>query len=193
MENNSNNKWLRILQPVGFILATILASMAIAVGGMKLASRFNLTTSREQAALSRLVLSGTEAVLPGRGTTTEGDGWVLRNTRGMYTLTLDGAEFEAQDGAAVEIDGDLTVELKRGSRNRIFSKGNGIRIHSGLLTIQGEGSLDIEAEDTGIQGAGKEKEADSPDRASSEAAVRIKGSNVTVRGKKDSISCRQLP
>lgn len=139
MENNSNNKWLRILQPVGFILATILASMAIAVGGMKLASRFNLTTSREQAALSRLVLSGTEAVLPGRGTTTEGAGWVLRNTRGMYTLTLDGAEFEAQDGAAVEVDGDLTVELKRGSRNRIFQKEMGSGSIPGFSPFRGRG------------------------------------------------------
>ena len=77
----------------------------------------------------------------------EGNGWRLRNSRDSYTLTLDNAVIEntvmenaESSRPAIDITGDLTIELKEGSGSWIRSEGAGIRIHSGTLVIRGKGS-----------------------------------------------------
>ena len=85
-----------------------------------------------------------------------------RNSRDSYTLTLDNAVIEntvmentvmenaESSRPAIDITGDLTIELKEGSGSWIRSEGAGMRIHSGTLVIRGKGSLDIEAKTAGI-------------------------------------------
>lgn len=130
------------------IVLVILLCTAVSGGGMLLASRYGLTRSREQVPLEALAMCREPVELPQRGAVTKGEGWTLRNSRGSYTLTLDGAAIEPEEqeglGPALEVKGDLTVELKQGSGSRIRSEGPGIRIESGIVTITGKGSLEIE-------------------------------------------------
>mgnify|MGYP000609248908 CR=1 FL=1 len=107
--------------------------------------------------------------LPERGKMVEGKGWRLRNSRDSYTLTLDNAVIEntvmestESSHPAIDITGDLTIELKEGSGSWIRSEGAGIRIHSGTLVIRGKGSLDIEAKTAGILGEPDGKTARRP-------------------------------
>ena len=83
----------------------------------------------------------------------EGEGWRLRNSRDIYTLTLDNAMIGDGSGQpAISISGDLIMELKKDSGNWISSDGNGIQIEAGTLVIRGAGSLKIDAGGTAIAG-----------------------------------------
>ena len=155
----------RTVRAVLFIILIIAFCTAISSAGIYLASRYGLTQSREQVPLTALYLGNEGKVeLPGRGKMAEGNGWRLRNSRDSYTLTLDNAVIEntvmentvmenaESSRPAIDITGDLTIELKEGSGSWIRSEGAGIRIHSGTLVIRGKGSLDIEAKTAGILG-----------------------------------------
>ena len=169
----------RTVRAVLFIILIIVFCTAISSAGIYLASRYGLTQSREQVPLTALYLGNEGKVeLPGRGKMVEGKGWRLRNSRDSYTLTLDNAVIEntvmkntvmestESSPPAIDITGDLTIELKEGSGSWIRSEGAGIRIHSGTLVIRGKGSLDIEARTAGILGNRTEN---------SQAALRLEG------------------
>ena len=128
--------------------------------------------------------------LPGRGKMAEGNGWRLRNSRDSYTLTLDNAVIEntvmenaESSRPAIDITGDLTIELKEGSGSWIRSEGAGIRIHSGTLVIRGKGSLDIEAKTAGILGNRTEN---------GQAALRLEGGQLDIKGTYAGISCPEV-
>ena len=139
----------RTVRAVLFIILIIVFCTAISSAGIYLASRYGLTQSREQVPLTALYLGNEGKVeLPGRGKMAEGNGWRLRNSRDSYTLTLDNAVIEntvmknismentvmenaESSRPAIDITGDLTIELKEGSGSWIRSEGAGIRIHSG--------------------------------------------------------------
>ena len=132
----------RTVRAVLFIILIIVFCTAISSAGIYLASRYGLTQSREQVPLTALYLGNEGKVeLPGRGKMAEGNGWRLRNSRDSYTLTLDNAGIEntvmestESSHPAIDITGDLTIELKEGSGSWIRSEGAGIRIHSGTLS-----------------------------------------------------------
>ena len=84
---------------------------------------------------------------------------------------------------AIDITGDLTIELKEGSGSWIRSEGAGIRIHSGTLVIRGKGSLDIEAKTAGILGNRTEN---------SQAALRLEGGQLDIKGTYAGISCPEV-
>ena len=139
----------RTVRAVLFIILIIVFCTAISSAGIYLASRYGLTQSREQVPLTTLYLGNEGKVeLPGRGKMAEGNGWRLRNSRDSYTLTLDNAVIEntvmentvmenaESSRPAIDITGDLTIELKEGSGSWIRSEGAGIRIHSGTLVIR---------------------------------------------------------
>ena len=186
----------RTVRAVLFIILIIVFCTAISSAGIYLASRFGLTQSREQVPLTALYLGNEGNVeLPGRGKMVEGNGWKLRNSRDSYTLTLDNAVMEntaMEDTAmentqsfrpAIDIAGDLTIELKEGSGNWLRSEGAGIRIHSGTLVIRGKGSLDIEAGTAGILGNRT---------GNSQAALRLEGGHLDIKGTYAGISCPEV-
>lgn len=148
----------RTVRAILFIGLVVVFCTAISSAGLFLASRFGLTRSREQVPLTALSIGSQGAVtLPQRGRMVEGDGWKLRNSRDIYTLTLDNAVIEAGMSEAgpepaVTVVGDLIIELKEDSGNWIKSEGVGILAESGTLVIRGTGSLNIEAGDTAIKG-----------------------------------------
>ena len=139
MERISKGFAGRTVRAVLFIILIIVFCTAISSAGIYVASRFGLTQSREQVPLTALSLGDEGKVeLPGRGKM----GWRLRNSRDIYTLTLDNAVIEsagagnAADGntveedaaegslsaknpgtsrPAIDITGDLIIELKEGS------------------------------------------------------------------------------
>ena len=178
----------RTVRAVLFIIAFCTA---ISSAGIYLASRYGLTQSREQVPLTALYLGNEGKVeLPGRGKMAEGNGWRLRNSRDSYTLTLDNAVIEntvmestESSHPAIDITGDLTIELKEGSGSWIRSEGAGIRIHSGTLVIRGKGSLDIEAKTAGILGNRTEN---------SQAALRLEGGQLDIKGTYAGISCPEV-
>ena len=155
---------------------------AISSAGIYLASRYGLTQSREQVPLTALYLGNEGKVeLPERGKMVEGKGWRLRNSRDSYTLTLDNAVIEntvmestESSHPAIDITGDLTIELKEGSGSWIRSEGAGIR---------GKGSLDIEAKTAGILGNRTEN---------SQAALRLEGGQLDIKGTYAGISCPEV-
>ena len=181
----------RTVRAVVFIILIIVFCTAISSAGIYLASRFGLTQSREQVPLTALYLGNEGKVeLPGRGKMVEGNGWRLRNSRDSYTLTLDNAVIEntvmestESSHPAIDITGDLTIELKEGSGSWIRSEGAGIRIHSGTLVIRGKGSLDIEARTAGILGNRTEN---------SQAALRLEGGQLDIKGTYAGISCPEV-
>ena len=181
----------RTVRAVVFIILIIVFCTAISSAGIYLASRFGLTQSREQVPLTALYLGNEGKVeLPGRGKMVEGKGWRLRNSRDSYTLTLDNAVIEntvmestESSHPAIDITGDLTIELKEGSGSWIRSEGAGIRIHSGTLVIRGKGSLDIEAKTAGILGNRTEN---------SQAALRLEGGQLDIKGTYAGISCPEV-
>lgn len=138
------------LRAICSIILVIVLCTAVSGAGVFLASRYGLTQSREQVPLTALSIGNkTSVTLPQKGEVTEGEGWILRNSRGNYTLTLDGAVIEgldSEDGPTpgITVTGDLTMELKEGSGNWIRSNGAGIRMESGLLSIRGRGKLEIQ-------------------------------------------------
>ena len=181
----------RTVRAVLFIILIIVFCTAISSAGIYLASRYGLTQSREQVPLTALYLGNEGKVeLPGRGKMVEGNGWRLRNSRDSYTLTLDNAVIEntvmestESSHPAIDITGDLTIELKEGSGSWIRSEGAGIRIHSGTLVIRGKGSLDIEAKTAGILGNRTEN---------SQAALRLEGGQLDIKGTYAGISCPEV-
>lgn len=181
----------RTVRAVVFIILIIVFCTAISSAGIYLASRFGLTQSREQVPLTALYLGNEGKVeLPERGKMVEGKGWRLRNSRDSYTLTLDNAVIEntvmestESSHPAIDITGDLTIELKEGSGSWIRSEGAGIRIHSGTLVIRGKGSLDIEAKTAGILGNRTEN---------SQAALRLEGGQLDIKGTYAGISCPEV-
>ena len=191
----------RTVRAVVFIILIIVFCTAISSAGIYLASRFGLTQSREQVPLTALYLGNEGKVeLPGRGKMVEGNGWRLRNSRDSYTLTLDNAIIEntvmknismentvmenaESSRPAIDITGDLTIELKEGSGSWIRSEGAGIRIHSGTLVIRGKGSLDIEAKTAGILGNRTEN---------GQAALRLDGGQLDIKGTYAGISCPEV-
>lgn len=150
MERISKEFIGRTVRAVLFIGLTILICTMVSSAGILLASRFGLTTSREQVPLTYLSIGGEEAVLPDRGKITKGDGWTIRNTRGRYILTLSDLFLE---GEGIVIEGDLDLELRQNSENYIMTQGPGIKKGAGTLNIKGEGSLEIISGEKGIQGA----------------------------------------
>lgn len=181
----------RTVRAVLFIILIIVFCTAISSAGIYLASRYGLTQSREQVPLTALYLGNEGKVeLPGRGKMVEGNGWRLRNSRDSYTLTLDNAVIEntvmestESSHPAIDITGDLTIELKEGSGSWIRSEGAGIRIHSGTLVIRGKGSLDIEAKTAGILGNRTEN---------GQAALRLEGGQLDIKGTYAGISCPEV-
>ena len=191
----------RTVRAVLFIILIIVFCTAISSAGIYLASRYGLTQSREQVPLTALYLGNEGKVeLPGRGKMVEGNGWRLRNSRDSYTLTLDNAVIEntvmknismentvmenaESSRPAIDITGDLTIELKEGSGSWIRSEGAGIRIHSGTLVIRGKGSLDIEAKTAGILGNRTEN---------GQAALRLEGGQLDIKGTYAGISCPEV-
>ncbi len=186
----------RTVRAVLFIILIIVFCTAISSAGIYLASRYGLTQSREQVPLTALYLGNEGKVeLPERGKMVEGKGWRLRNSRDSYTLTLDNAVIEntvmkntvmestESSHPAIDITGDLTIELKEGSGSWIRSEGAGIRIHSGTLVIRGKGSLDIEAGTAGILGNRT---------GNSQAALRLEGGQLDIKGTYAGISCPEV-
>lgn len=146
----------RTVRAILFIGLVAVFCTAVSSAGLLLASRFGLTRSREQVPLTGLSIAGHgEVELPQRGKAVEGEGWKLRNSRDIYTLTLDNAMIESaapsdSKSPAIAVHGDLIIELKQGSGNWVKSQGVGILETSGTLVIRGKGSLNIEAGDTAI-------------------------------------------
>lgn len=169
----------RTIRAVLFIGLSIACCIGVASLGVFVAGKYGLTTSREQVPLSYLAIAGEEVELPQRGKITEGTGWTLRNTRGMYTLTLDDAVVETKgETAAVEVFGDLVLELKKGTKSRLEGQGNAVKKGEGTLTIRGEGSLEIQSDAAAVTGSweGEEEDRLHP------SAVRLEGGNLEIRG-----------
>lgn len=195
MEKISKEFVARTVRAVLFIFLVIIFCTAVSTAGIFLAARFGLTQSREQVPLTALSIGKEGLVeLPGRGKMVEGDGWRLRNSRDIYTLTLDNAVIE---GSAIDVTGDLILELKEESGNWIRSKGPGIRIQSGTLVIRGKGSLSVESEDIGIRGQEGEKGQKAEGRQKAEGAdgvtaVRVEGGQLDIKGRYGGIDCREV-
>ena len=154
MKNLSKEFVGRTIRALLFIGLVVILCTAVSSAGLFLASRFGLTKSREQVPLTALSIEGEGSVeLPQRGKMVEGEGWRLRNSRDIYTLTLDNAMIGDESGQpAISITGDLIMELKKDSGSWINSGGNGIQIEAGTLVIRGAGSLKIDAGGTAIAG-----------------------------------------
>ncbi len=154
MKNLSKEFVGRTIRALLFIGLVVILCTAVSSAGLFLASRFGLTKSREQVPLTALSIEGEGSVeLPQRGKMVEGEGWRLRNSRDIYTLTLDNAMIGDGSGQpAISITGDLIMELKKDSGSWINSGGNGIQIEAGTLVIRGAGSLKIDAGGTAIAG-----------------------------------------
>ena len=141
----------RTIRAIMFILLVILLCTAISGAGIYLASKYGLTTSVEQVPLTSLSIGeDREIELPIRGRMTEGEGWKLRNSRDVFTLTLDNAVIEGpvtKEGPqpAISVTGDLILELRKDSGNWVSSQGVGIYSEAGTLIIKGEGSLVIQS------------------------------------------------
>lgn len=179
----------RTVRAILFIAIVVILCTAVSGTGLFLASRFGLTRSKGQVPLTALSVGQEGPVkLPVRGEMTEGNGWKLRNSRDVYTLTLDGAVIDGREKGAGErpqpaiyVSGDLTIDLKAGSRNRIGSDRVGILADTGTLVIRGEGSLEIQAGETGV--AGDEVELSGKDiviEAGSRDGIGIKASSLTI-------------
>ena len=186
MKNLPKEFFGRTARAILFIGLVVVFCTTVSSAGMFLASRFGLTQSREQVPLTALSIGRDgEVKLPQRGKMVEGNGWKLRNSRDIYTLTLDNAVIEeAEEGearAAVCISGDLIMELREGSGNWIHSEGVGILADSGTLVIRGNGSLEISAGQTGIDAADLElARKESVIRAEAEDRIGIRASSLAV-------------
>ena len=186
MKNLPKEFFGRTARAILFIGLVVVFCTTVSSAGMFLASRFGLTQSREQVPLTALSIGRDgEVKLPQRGKMVEGNGWKLRNSRDIYTLTLDNAVIEeAEEGearAAVCISGDLIMELREGSGNWIHSEGVGILADSGTLVIRGNGSLEISAGQTGIDAADLELAGkESVIRAEAEDGIGIRAASLAV-------------
>lgn len=146
----------RMVRTVLFIGLVAACCAGVATFGMFVASKFNLTTSRNQVPLTSVKIEGEKVLIPENGKTTREAGWTLRNSRGQYILTLDELEAGSLDTA-----------------EPVIKKG------TGTLTIRGEGSLELESADAEAISSdwnGEELDADHP------SAVRLEAGNLTFTG-----------
>lgn len=173
-----------ILKALLFIGLVMICCPGVVFLGLFAASKLGLTTSRAQVPLSRVVMEGEAMPIPLQGKVTEGNGWVLRNSRGQYTLTLDGLRAGSleDETPALEVQGDLTLVLKKGTDSVLLSAGPAIKKGPGTLTIRGEGSLRLQGE-TALEGEWKEEtlNQDSP------SALRIEGGKLTFAGEERAV------
>ena len=180
MEHQTKEFAGRMLRTVLFIFLVSGCSMAVALAGLKLASTFDLTTSREQVTLTELEILGESVPLPVRGKAEEGAGWTLRNSRGNYTLTLDGFLGESDDSRipVIWVQGDLTLNLKEGTGSVLTAKGFAIEKGAGTLTVNGKGSLQIRADGCAVASRwrGESTEENQP------SAIRLEGGILDWRG-----------
>lgn len=152
----------RIGRAILFIGLVVILCTVVSSAGLFLASRFRLTNSSDQIPLTALSIGQEGPIkLPRRGKMIEGNGWKLRNSRDVYTLTLDNAVIEGsgteeKPQPAIYVSGDLIMELKEGSGNQISSDRVGILADSGTLAIRGPGSLEIKAGQIGVDADGLE-------------------------------------
>lgn len=168
-----------ILKALLFIGLVMICCPGVVFLGLFAASKLGLTTSRAQVPLSYVAIAGEEAPIPLQGKVTEGKGWVLRNSRGQYTLTLDGLQAGSleEEAPALEIQGDLILVLKKGTENGLLSAGPALKKGPGTLTIRGDGSLTLQGE-TALEGEWQE-ETLSQDNPS---ALRMEGGSLTLAG-----------
>ena len=82
----------RMVRTILFIGLVAACCAGVATFGMLVASKFNLTTSRNQVPLISVKIEGEKVLIPENGKTTREAGWTLRNSRGQYILTLDEME-----------------------------------------------------------------------------------------------------
>ena len=108
----------RMVRTVLFIGLVAACCAGVATFGMFVASKFNLTTSRNQVPLTSVKIEGEKVLIPENGKTTREAGWTLRNSRGQYILTLDELEAGSLDTAepVIEVEGDLILQLKKDTR-----------------------------------------------------------------------------
>ena len=102
----------RMVRTVLFIGLVAACCAGVATFGMLVASKFNLTTSRNQVPLTSVKIEGEKVLIPENGKTTREAGWTLRNSRGQYILTLDELEAGSLDTAepVIEVEGDLILQ-----------------------------------------------------------------------------------
>ena len=158
-----------IVKTLLFIGLVMFFCPAVVFLGLFAASKLGLTTSRVQVPLSHVAIDGEEIPIPLQGKVTEGKGWVLRNSKGQYTLTLDGLKAGSLERKtpALEIQGDLTLVLKKGA---------------GTLTIRGEGSLRLQGE-TALEGEWKEETLNQDEPS----ALRIEGGKLVFTGEETAL------
>lgn len=78
----------RMVRTVLFIGLVAACCAGVATFGMFVASKFNLTTSRNQVPLTSVKIEGEKVLIPENGKTTREAGWTLRNSRGQYISDL---------------------------------------------------------------------------------------------------------
>ena len=171
----------RMVRTVLFIGLVAACCAGVATFGMLVASKFNLTTSRNQVPLTSVKIEGGKVLIPENGKTTREAGWTLRNSRGQYILTLDEMEAGSLDTAepVIEVEGDLILQLKKDTVSHLESQEPVIKKGTGTLTIRGEGSLELESASGNAVCSdwnGGELDADHP------SAVRLEGGNLTFTG-----------
>lgn len=168
-----------IVKAILFIGLVMFFCPAVVFLGLFAASKLGLTTSRAQVPLSRVMISGEEVPIPLQGKVTEGNGWVLRNSKGQYTLTLNGLQAGSpeKESPALEIRGDLTIVLKKGTKSELLSAYTALKKGAGTLTIRGEGSLTLQGK-TALRGEWKEETMNQDEPS----ALRIEGGNLTFTG-----------
>ena len=84
---------------------------------------------------------------------------------------------------AIDITGDLTIELKEGSGSWIRSEGAGIRIHSGTLVIGEKEAWTLKPKQQAYWGTG---------RKTGQAALRLEGGQLDIKGTYAGISCPEV-
>ena len=128
----------------------LIGMVMVCMTGMIL-SGCSLFDSKENLSLQ---ISGEEIEIPAKNEVTQGTGWTLENKDGDYVLTLSGANLKQspddKSGAALCVEGDLSVVLQKGTENSIQAQDYGIKVAGGELVIRGQGSLSIQSDNTGI-------------------------------------------
>ena len=184
MKNNMKEFTGGIVKAILFIGLVMFFCPAVVFLGLFAASKLGLTTSRAQVPLSQVVIAGEEVPIPLQGKVTEGNGWVLRNSKGQYTLTLDGLKAGSleKEAPALEIRGDLTLVLKKGTESELLSADTALKKGAGTLTIRGEGSLTLQGE-TALKGEWKEETLNQDEPS----ALRIEGGNLIFTGEETAL------
>ena len=173
-----------IVKTLLFIGLVMFFCPAVVFLGLFAASKLGLTTSRVQVPLSHVAIDGEEIPIPLQGKVTEGKGWVLRNSKGQYTLTLDGLKAGSLERKtpALEIQGDLTLVLKKGTESELLSADAALKKGAGTLTIRGEGSLRLQG-GTALEGEWKEETLNQDEPS----ALRIEGGKLVFTGEETAL------